>query len=126
MKAAAKAAWEKAESHPAWSEIEDAIKEYQQMVATIERLKDEIEQLRLHEARLKWLHDCSTGQTDTEGYEWGIYRVKWVDGKAVSVLQTNSDLSDLDAEIARELNTPNDQAQARPPTATLERKGDDQ
>jgi len=55
------------------------------------------------QSRLRWLHDCSTGQTDPEGYEWGIYRVKWENGKAVSVMQTLSDLSDLDAEMAREL-----------------------
>ncbi len=50
--------------------------------------------------RLKWLHDCTTGQTDKDGYEWGIYRVKWENGQAVSVMQTNSDFSDLDAEMA--------------------------
>lgn len=58
-------------------------------------------------ARLHWLHDCSTGQADLEGYEWGIYRVKWQGGQLMSVLQTNSDFSDLDAEMARELNLPN-------------------
>jgi hypothetical protein len=52
-------------------------------------------------ARLHWLHDCSTGQTDAEGCEWGIYRVKWENGRAVEVWQTNSDLSDLDAEMAQ-------------------------
>ena len=57
--------------------------------------------------RLHWLHDCSTGQTDAEGYEWGIYRVKWVDGRAVDVKQTMADFSDLDAEMDRELNTSN-------------------
>lgn len=62
------------------------------------------EELKKHRARFKWLHDCSTGQTDPEGYEWGIYRVKWESGKAVSVLQTNSDLSDLDKEMSREIS----------------------
>ena len=57
--------------------------------------------------RLHWLHDCSTGQTDAEGYEWGIYRVKWVDGRAVDVLATLADFSDLDAEMERELHTSN-------------------
>jgi hypothetical protein len=52
--------------------------------------------------RLEWLHDCSTGTTDPEGYEWGIYRVKWVNGRAVDVQQTLSDFSDLDAEMERE------------------------
>ena len=57
--------------------------------------------------RLHWLHDCSTGQTDPEGYEWGIYRVKWVDGRAVDVKATNSDFSDLDAEMERKMNASN-------------------
>lgn len=79
-------------------------------VAMLERQNKYLrKELHKNEARLKWLHDCSTGQTDSEGYEWGIYRVKWERGQAVSVMQTNSDLSDLDAEMARELNTPNTQ-----------------
>lgn len=53
-------------------------------------------------ARIHWLHDCSSGVTDPEGFEWGIYRVKWENGKAIEVWQTNSDCSDLDAEMARE------------------------
>lgn len=52
--------------------------------------------------RLYWLHDCSAGTTDSEGYEWGIYRVKWENGRAVDVQQTLSDFSDLDAEMERE------------------------
>lgn len=52
-------------------------------------------------ARLHWLHDCSTGTLDAEGYEWGIFRVKWENGKAVDVQQTLSDFSDLDAEMER-------------------------
>jgi hypothetical protein len=54
------------------------------------------------EARLHWLHDCSNGTTDADGYEWGIYRVKWVNGQAIEVLATLSDFSDLDAEMERE------------------------
>ncbi len=85
--------------------VDMAIADY---VAMLERQNKYLrKELHKNEARLKWLHDCSTGQTDPEGYEWGIYRVKWENGQAVSVMQTNSDLSDLDAEMARELNTPN-------------------
>lgn len=58
--------------------------------------------LTRYKARLEWLHDCSAGTTDAEGYEWGIYRVKWENGKAVEVWQTNADFSDLDAEMQRE------------------------
>ena len=60
--------------------------------------------------RLHWLHDCSAGTTDSEGYEWGIYRVKWVDGRAVDVKATLADFSDLDAEMERELHTANPMA----------------
>lgn len=64
--------------------------------------------------RLHWLHDCSTGQTDAEGYEWGIYRVKWKNGRAVDVLATLADFSDLDAEMERVLHTSNPSRHAEP------------
>ncbi len=44
--------------------------------------------------RLAWLH--SVGSYDVDGYEWGIYRVKWENGQAAEVWQTNADFSDLD------------------------------
>lgn len=44
--------------------------------------------------RLEWLH--SQDSTNVEGYEWGVFRVKWEGGRAVEVWQTNSDFSDLD------------------------------
>jgi hypothetical protein len=59
---------------------------------------------KLAEKRLHWLHDCNNGSTDAEGFEWGIYRVKWEDGKVAQLLHTFSDFSDLDAEMAREQN----------------------
>jgi hypothetical protein len=62
----------------------------------------EAEMLTKYKQRMEWLHDCSGGQTDPEGCEWGIYRVKWENGRAVAVWQTNGDFSDLDAEMARE------------------------
>ena len=55
-----------------------------------------------NEARLHWLHDCSTGQFDEEGFEWGIWRVKMENGRPARVMATCSDLSDLDAEMERE------------------------
>ena len=51
-----------------------------------------------HERRFEFLHSTNM---DASGYEWGIYRVKWDSGRAADVLQTLSDLSDLDAAIAR-------------------------
>lgn len=58
------------------------------------------ERIAVLENRFRWLHMGSS--TDPDGYEWGIYRVKWENGVAVSVMNTLSDISDLDAEIARE------------------------
>jgi hypothetical protein len=68
----------------------------------------------LAERRLHWLHDCSSGTTDGEGLEWGIYRVKWANGQATEVWATLSDFSDLDAEMERE-------SQARAALAQLPR-----
>ncbi len=48
--------------------------------------------------RLEWLHSPESNNVD--GYEWGVYRVKWEHGKAVEVWHTNSDFSDLDAAMA--------------------------
>ncbi len=65
---------------------------------------DRLAELETAEQRLKWLHTCGIeGQSDKdpEGYEWGIYRVKWDEhGKLVDVQQTFSDMSDLDAAMA--------------------------
>lgn len=43
--------------------------------------------------RLNFLH---TTNCDSEGYEWGVARIKFENGRAVSTLWTNSDSSDLD------------------------------
>jgi len=67
--------------------------------------REELTRLQKYKARMEWLHDCSPGSTDAEGCEWGIYRVKWKDGRAVDVRQTNSDFSDLDTEMAKPQNT---------------------
>lgn len=48
-------------------------------------------------ARLEWLHSPASNNVD--GYEWGIYQVKWENGRAVQVCQTFSDFSDLDAAM---------------------------
>ena len=56
--------------------------------------------------RLRWLHTGSG--RDAEGFEWGIFRVKWdAQGQPVEVWQTNSDFSDLDAEMLREAASQN-------------------
>lgn len=61
-----------------------------------------LEELLQCQKRLAWLHDCSGPLTDSDGYEWGIYRVKWQNGDPVVVWQTLSDFSDLDAEMEKE------------------------
>jgi hypothetical protein len=58
-----------------------------------------IETVNVYKRRMEWLHQG--GGTDPEGYEWGVARVKFVNGNPVSVLWTLSDHSDLDAEMAR-------------------------
>jgi len=71
--------------------------------AGVKWLEDLNKELRKYRERMEWLHDCSTGCKDLDGFEWGIYRVKWNEhGQAEQVWQTNSDFSDLDAEMARE------------------------
>lgn len=70
-------------------------------IEKVKSLKAEILRLRLYEKRMRWLHDCSTGCTDADGFEWGIYRTRWVNGQPAEVRQTLSDFSDLDAEMAR-------------------------
>ena len=51
-------------------------------------------------ARLHWLH--SPASNNVNGYEWGIYRLKWQNGKPVEVCQTLADFSDLDEAMALE------------------------
>lgn len=51
-----------------------------------------------NDQRMAWLHQLGQGNPDAEGYEWGIYRVKWK-GELHEVWQTNTDLSDLDAAM---------------------------
>lgn len=48
--------------------------------------------------RLEWLH--SRDACNVDGYEWGIFRVKWENGRAAEVWQTSADFSDLDAAMA--------------------------
>jgi len=85
-----------------WANIVAGMRHDGQLVRELRR---EVESLERYKRRMEWLHDCSTGCTDAEGFEWGIYRVKWENGHPVRVWQTNSDFSDLDAEMARELSS---------------------
>lgn len=89
---------------PRWEAIMAALRHDGQLVTALRR---EVETLERYKTRMEWLHDCSNGCTDAEGFEWGIYRVKWENGQAVQVWQTNSDFSDLDAEMAREASLQN-------------------
>lgn len=60
-----------------------------------------VEEDRKAGVRLHWLHN-NADYLDAEGYEWGIYRVRWnrLTGVVESVQQTLSDFSDLDAALA--------------------------
>lgn len=67
------------------------------------KLETEVRELKRYKARMDWLH-AGGGETDrdAEGYEWGVARVKFnVYGQPVSVLWTDSDHRDLDAEMER-------------------------
>ena len=71
--------------------------------ARIEELEAEVKRLRKYEQRLNWLHQGG-GETDrdAEGYEWGVARIKFdAHGQVTGALWTNSDHSDLDAEMER-------------------------
>lgn len=48
--------------------------------------------------RMDFLH--SAASVDADGYEWGVFRVKWENGRAVDVQRARADHSDLDATIA--------------------------
>ena len=51
------------------------------------------------DARWKFLH---TTNKDSQGFEWCVLRVKWENGRISEAWQTNSNLSDMDAEIERQ------------------------
>jgi hypothetical protein len=93
-----------------WANIVAGIRHDGHLVTDLRR---QVEMLERYKARMEWLHDCSTGCKDAEGFEWGIYRVKWENGQAVAVWQTNSDFSDLDAEMAREASSQNGRDEGR-------------
>jgi len=77
-------------NHAGGTPLSECRKQFKAMTARAE----------LAERRLSWLHEG--GDRDPEGYEWGIFRVKWdAQGQPVSVMQTLSDFSDLDAEMLR-------------------------
>ncbi|MBF0098697.1 MAG: hypothetical protein HQM05_15335 [Magnetococcales bacterium] len=64
-------------------------------------LETEVRELRKYRARMDWLHTGGADR-DAEGYEWGVARVKFnAHGQPVSVLWTDSDHRDLDAEMER-------------------------
>jgi hypothetical protein len=71
--------------------------DYAALRAYATHLREENERLRKDAGRIKFLHECT--QTDQDGYEWGVFRVKWQEGKPHSVLATLSDSSDLDRFI---------------------------
>lgn len=67
----------------------------------LEASRPAILEARRSERRLRWLHSEASNR-DAEGYEWGIFRVKWENGKVADIWQTNADFSDLDAAMGGE------------------------
>lgn len=74
------------------SEIKAAEGMIQAMAAVIDK----------NDARWKFLH---TTNKDAQGFEWAVMRVKWENGRISEAWHTNSDLSDMDAEIARQVES---------------------
>jgi hypothetical protein len=102
--------------HDARSKTKEANRRDFESSAELAALAKECEELRKDSERLHWLHDCSTGVTDLEGYEWGIYRVKWnCAGQVESIYATDSNFNDLDKEMAREAAARADAARKEPP-----------
>jgi hypothetical protein len=60
------------------------------------------------DARWKFLH---TTHQDAQGFEWCVMRVKWENGRISEAWHTNSNLADMDAEIARQAELSNTEAQ---------------
>jgi hypothetical protein len=63
----------------------------------VQAMDDAARDATLARRRLQWLH--SPASSDVDGWEWGIFRVKWENGSPANVQHTYSDFSDLDAAI---------------------------
>ena len=59
------------------------------------------------DARWKFLH---TTHQDAKGFEWCVMRVKRENGRISEAWHTNSNLADMDAEIARQAELSNTEA----------------
>lgn len=78
----------------------------------VESIEQALAPAEANAGRLAWLH--SPGSHNVDGWEWGIFRVRWLNdgrGNVAEVLQTGSDFSDLDAargvvEVRRTEYTP--------------------
>lgn len=77
------------------SYLKSTLNQFEALKTVAEVAKDK------NKRRLDWLHEGD--MKDKGGYEWGVFRVKWENGKAVDVLQTLSDFSDLDKAIEAEM-----------------------
>lgn len=66
----------------------------------VEAIEQALTKASLNADRLAWLHSPASNNVD--GWEWGIFRVRWLNdgrGNVAEVLQTGSDFSDLDAAM---------------------------
>ena len=74
----------------------DLVEEIKNAKGMIQAMKEVIDK---DDARWKFLH---TTHQDDQGFEWCVMRVKWDNGQISEALHTYANLSDMDAEIARQ------------------------
>lgn len=74
-------------------ELLNDIKDANSMIVAMKAVIDK------DDARWKFLHSVNQ---DAGGFEWCILRVKWENGRISEAWQTNSNMSDMDAEIERQ------------------------
>lgn len=67
---------------------------------SVETSSDEGEKQYTNDERMKWLHSAEA--IDKEGYEWGVFRVRYEHGNLKECWRTNSDSSDVDAVMRGE------------------------
>jgi len=102
-------------------QLDEILKKLQWGLGTNNVWRAAVIEARRRLGRLTWLHNG--GEKDPEGFEWGIFRVRWnAQGRPAEVFQTLSDMSDLDAEMAREASLENVGDQPRAGSAATPEK----
>jgi hypothetical protein len=85
--------------------VDRLTEEHKKTMAALAIVQDSLDKANVYKKRLEWLH--TGGEKDADGFEWGVFRVKWdKHGQVESAWHTNSDFSDLDKEMRKYRNTP--------------------